>query len=559
MKNVIILTLLTLLLCRTSIVSSQEWKYQTEWGDLSNTEYSIGDVQELSNRNLISAAALYTKESMDDNYSISPAVFSFSKDGELLYSNDFFIPGYCTVFYPYLFEKNNGIYMLSTYSPEHTRNCSNHFMNQDNPPSDGKLVLTKMDYQLNVEERYEHSWPIDTYEAHGTEWEVYPNGFSGHIYLFSAIEDDDNIVGLYWKCESFHSPTGGLDTMFIFKMNFNGEILLKKDIEIYDSSKDGHRDFCGDFRDTKAAGQQFKFRRNHLVVTDSCYILYQGVDAVAEFYNKEDFSHIKNRRLYQSGLPSQHFLSENVRRSNHNTTYLTTQIRSRTNPQHDEDIRLYEFSDNDGADGTILEVVNYAERSTEEWDYVAYHSGIDVIDDNSLYHTYTLYRGYFNDLDSWIVIERLDNNLDTIITRYYGVGNRRNEVVVSVTATSDKGLIFVYRSADLDSESNLEIITRIPATAFGFEPDNIEEAHAHNLHLAVAYPNPGGDVMNIRTGLRNATLQVYDMQGRIVHQQIITDEVTSIDASKWSSGTYIWKLTVNNEQLTAEEGKWVKE
>ncbi|MBQ3595814.1 MAG: T9SS type A sorting domain-containing protein [Bacteroidales bacterium] len=48
------------------------------------------------------------------------------------------------------------------------------------------------------------------------------------------------------------------------------------------------------------------------------------------------------------------------------------------------------------------------------------------------------------------------------------------------------------------------------------------------------------------------------MQGRIIHQQIITDEVTSIDASKWSSGTYIWKLTVNNEQLTVEEGKWVK-
>ncbi|MBQ2907366.1 MAG: hypothetical protein IJE47_06340 [Bacteroidales bacterium] len=44
--------------------------------------------------------------------------------------------------------------------------------------------------------------------------------------------------------------------------------------------------------------------------------------------------------------------------------------------------------------------------------------------------------------------------------------------------------------------------------------------------------------------------------------QEITDDVTSIDASGWNSGTYIWKLTVNNEQLTVEEvesGKWVKD
>ena len=75
------------------------------------------------------------------------------------------------------------------------------------------------------------------------------------------------------------------------------------------------------------------------------------------------------------------------------------------------------------------------------------------------------------------------------------------------------------------------------------------------------YPNPGGDVMNIRTSLRNCTLQVYDMQGRMVHQQEITDDVTSVDASNWPSGTYVWKLGIRNEELgikEVESGKWVK-
>ena len=78
------------------------------------------------------------------------------------------------------------------------------------------------------------------------------------------------------------------------------------------------------------------------------------------------------------------------------------------------------------------------------------------------------------------------------------------------------------------------------------------------LKVAVAYPNPGGDVMNIRTSLRNCTLQVYDMQGRMVHQQEITDDVTSVDASNWQRGTYIWELKMENGELKVEEGKWVK-
>ena len=102
-------------------------------------------------------------------------------------------------------------------------------------------------------------------------------------------------------------------------------------------------------------------------------------------------------------------------------------------------------------------------------------------------------------------------------------------------------------------------MTKFPASAFN--PENIEEAHANNLHLAVAYPNPGGDVMNIRTGLRNAVLTVYDINGRKIHEQEITDDVTSVDASKWQSGTYIWKLGIRNEELgmkEVESGKWVK-
>ena len=82
--------------------------------------------------------------------------------------------------------------------------------------------------------------------------------------------------------------------------------------------------------------------------------------------------------------------------------------------------------------------------------------------------------------------------------------------------------------------------------------------------VAVAYPNPGGDVMNIRTSLRNCILYVYDMQGRLVHKQEITDDVTSVDASNWQRGTYVWELGTENGSRNGngsrilESGKWVK-
>ncbi len=38
----------------------------------------------------------------------------------------------------------------------------------------------------------------------------------------------------------------------------------------------------------------------------------------------------------------------------------------------------------------------------------------------------------------------------------------------------------------------------------------------------------------------------YDIQGRKIHEQEITDDVTSVDASAWNSGTYVWKLGMRN-------------
>lgn len=86
---------------------------------------------------------------------------------------------------------------------------------------------------------------------------------------------------------------------------------------------------------------------------------------------------------------------------------------------------------------------------------------------------------------------------------------------------------------------------------------DIEEAHDAGFVMAVAYPNPGKEVLNIRTGLRDAWVEVYDVNGRLVHRQDITENVTGIDAGGWAEGVYVWKVYANNKE--AENGKWIKE
>ena len=87
--------------------------------------------------------------------------------------------------------------------------------------------------------------------------------------------------------------------------------------------------------------------------------------------------------------------------------------------------------------------------------------------------------------------------------------------------------------------------------------DQIEEAHDNSLKLAFAYPNPGGNTLNIRTALQNARVEVYDTHGRIIHSQALTENVTAIDATDWIEGVYVWKVISNGKEV--EIGKWIKQ
>lgn len=87
--------------------------------------------------------------------------------------------------------------------------------------------------------------------------------------------------------------------------------------------------------------------------------------------------------------------------------------------------------------------------------------------------------------------------------------------------------------------------------------ESVEEIQDDNIALATAFPNPGCNNLNIKTDLQNTEIMVFDVFGRMIYNQEITDNITPINTTSWPSGTYIWKVIANGKE--AESGKWIKQ
>ncbi|MBQ2907489.1 MAG: T9SS type A sorting domain-containing protein [Bacteroidales bacterium] len=539
-------------------LNSQEWEFQMDTQIDYPYHRKFNDAIELQDGSIVVNTPITLN--IPSHASVPhPGLVKISADGTELARNNYFRPAYCSISYNQILENENGeLFALMTYSPDHEKMSDNYFQNFDNPPTNAILGLYKLDDELNIVESYEHYIPIDTTEYFGSlpDWDNMPNEISGRLYLFTSfIDNAGNIVGSFFKCPPFYSPyQTENDSMFFFKMNFEGEIIQMKGIECLT----GHGDY-------------WRHRGHSMVETDLHYILYQVLEhndynfsfipSGEAWYFDKDLNFVDKKAIRQPGYANSVTASleyVSVVRSKHNTVYLASVARSVENPNSHryDDNRLYEIEDNLDNSTDLLPIVQYITRGVSySKDHQPLNNGIVLKEDNTLIYVQNWNLGDRINYDSWVVIEHLDENFETISEMYYTSGEDGNFIEVnSIVSTKEEDLLLVGYANSLNGDKSWNFVTKFPASAFV----NIEEAHANNLHLAVAYPNPGGDVMNIRTSLRNCTLQVYDMQGRIIHQQEITDEVTSIDASKWSLGTYIWKLTVNNEQLTVEEGKWIK-
>ena len=154
-----------------------------------------------------------------------------------------------------------------------------------------------------------------------------------------------------------------------------------------------------------------------------------------------------------------------------------------------------------------------------------------------------------------LYIVQFDENLNKIGEIYHQfdeVGKMIGRMPTGICANTND-CVFSVDHLDYDNITGWDAVFKVPKEAF----DNIEEAHTQGFAVAVAYPNPGKDILNIRTGVKDARVEVYDMSGRLMHRQDITENVTAINTTDWSEGAYVWKVISNG--IEVENGKWIKQ
>ena len=180
--------------------------------------------------------------------------------------------------------------------------------------------------------------------------------------------------------------------------------------------------------------------------------------------------------------------------------------------------------------------------NTQSHDGAGILQSIGFDNDNNVYMVGQMDNVMANEfLNRNLYIACLDENLNKLGEIYHV--DDYAYMVKSMAACPEGGcLISCHKSDEVTLETWNCLIKISKETIVG-----IEEAHAAGFAVAVAYPNPGKNVLNIRTAVTmwqpyNAYVEIYDLTGKLVYNQEITDNITSINTENWPSGTYIWKV-----------------
>ena len=193
-----------------------------------------------------------------------------------------------------------------------------------------------------------------------------------------------------------------------------------------------------------------------------------------------------------------------------------------------------------------------------EYDQIALCEAIDFQGENIYMCGYmnTMWGGNVPETDNFYVA-MLDGNMNIVGEIYYH-NEKRMVVPYSILVLPSGGCLVSTAGKDRRTGEQQHAIFKISKeTLLG-----IDEAHDAGFAVAIAYPNPGKDILNIRTALQNARVEFYDLNGRLMHSQRITENVTTIDAAAWPSGMYVWKVYTGvstGSTTLAETGKWIKE
>ena len=347
-----------------------------------------------------------------------------------------------------------------------------------------------------------------------------------------VVNKDGNVIITYPPHSQYH--INGTEAMQFLKFDDKGHLVGQRLMEGF-RGQDRHHTLPA----PDSLGCRIILRSNGSPKLD-CYTLDADLNTVAVKENVEELSW-----PYQCCRFA--YLKTNPANSK---TYSNNTINYPAyggNPAIVEDIMMSVF------DAENFRQTNYTwGLTTQSNDGAGILQSIGFDNDNNVYMVGQMDNVMANEfLNRNLYIAYLDENLNKLGEIYHV--DDYAYMVKSMAACPEGGcLVSCHKIHEATNEAGNCLIKITKEALVG-----IEEAHDAGFVVAVAYPNPGKDVLNIRTALQNARVEIYDLIGKLVCKKEITENVTSINAESWPSGVYVWKVIADGKE--AEVGKWIKE
>ena len=347
-----------------------------------------------------------------------------------------------------------------------------------------------------------------------------------------VVNKDGNVIITYPPHSQYH--INGTEAMQFLKFDAEGQLVGQRLMEGFRGQDRHHTLPTPD-----SLGCRIILRNNGSPKLD-CYTLDADLNTIAVKENVEELSWPYQccRFAYLKTNPA------------NGKTYSNNTINYPAyggNPAIVEDIMMSVF------DAENFRQTNYTwGLTTQSHDGAGILQSIGFDNDNNVYMVGQMDNVMANEfLNRNLYIAYLDENLNKLGEIYHV--DDYAYMVKSMAACPEGGcLVSCHKIHEATNEAGNCLIKITKEALVG-----IEEAHNAGFAVAVAYPNPGGNTLNIRTALPNAYVEIYNLNGKPIHSQEITDETTSINAENWASGAYVWKVYSNNKEV--ENGKWIKQ
>lgn len=159
---------------------------------------------------------------------------------------------------------------------------------------------------------------------------------------------------------------------------------------------------------------------------------------------------------------------------------------------------------------------------------------------------------FYSNYPSWYHLVKMDYELNVVWEKYFG--GDAYYFPYSILATEDGGCIMAGNRYDGEQYHSRDIyIVKVNSEGLIVWTQEIDLSD----NKSQVFPNPGKAYLELHTGIYPATLQLHNLNGHLVLEEVINSNVSRVNTLELSSGTYIWSLVKEGELV--ESGKWIRE